>query len=124
MVQAVDELLSDQDHLDSRSHHPHHLLHSSHLPHDGRDVAAGDSTKKHHSKPRRSFVHPRDIESLVVSTPEEYVTMAIKLTHQPKLREYYMSNILQRRSKLFDMNPQQWLLMWKKFLFTALTSTQ
>ena len=60
---------------------------------------------------------------LVVSTVQEYVTLAIRLTHQPKLRQYHSERILSRRHRLFQQDPAAVLAQWRLFAQLALQNS-
>lgn len=57
---------------------------------------------------------------LVVSSLQEYVSLAVRLTHQPKLRLFHSERILARRHRLFQQDPAALLAQWKLFAHLAL----
>lgn len=57
---------------------------------------------------------------LVVQTIQEYVSIAIKLTHQPKLRLYHSERILSLRHRLFSQDITALQMQWKLFAHVAL----
>ena len=57
---------------------------------------------------------------LVVSNIQEYVSLAVKLTHQPKLRLFHSERILARRHRLFQQDTSALLAQWKLFAHLAL----
>jgi hypothetical protein len=60
----------------------------------------------HSSTMSVSDVEGADVEyaPLVVKSVQEYVSLSIRLTHQPKLRQYHSENILRRRHRLFSVD--------------------
>jgi hypothetical protein len=69
-----------------------------------------------------SDVEATDVEyaPLVVKSVQEYVSLAIRLTHQPKLRQYHSENILRRRHRLFSVDTASIAAQWKLFAYRAL----
>jgi len=57
---------------------------------------------------------------LVVSSIQEYVSLAVRLTHQPKLRLFHSERILARRHRLFQQDNNALLAQWKLFAHLAL----
>ncbi len=57
---------------------------------------------------------------LVVNTIQEYVSIAIKLTHQPKLRLYHSERILALRHRLFSQDTTALQMQWRLFAHVAL----
>jgi predicted O-linked N-acetylglucosamine transferase (SPINDLY family) len=63
------------------------------------------------------------VASLVVDSVHDYVTMALRLTHQPKLRSHHSLNLLNRRHLLFGENDATVLSDWQFFVRSALTNS-
>jgi predicted O-linked N-acetylglucosamine transferase (SPINDLY family) len=61
--------------------------------------------------------------SPIVSTINEYVTLALQLTHQPQLRSHYCSLILQQRYKLFQNRSDRIFQDWHSFMTSALINS-
>jgi len=58
---------------------------------------------------------------LVVQTVSEYVTLAVKLAHQPKLRAFHTEQILKRRDRLFQQPSAYSVLQeWRRFAHISL----
>lgn len=57
-------------------------------------------------------------DGLVVSTPLEYIELALTLTHKPKVRTKYVERIISTRHKLFDCTKV--VISWRKFFQNAL----
>jgi predicted O-linked N-acetylglucosamine transferase (SPINDLY family) len=57
-------------------------------------------------------------DGLVVSTPAEYVELALKLTHKPKVRSKFVERIISTRHKLFDCSKV--VPSWRSFFQYAL----
>jgi len=60
--------------------------------------------------------------SLIVSTINEYVTVALQITHQPLLRSHYCSLILQQRYKLFQNRSERVFREWRDFAMSAVVN--
>jgi len=60
--------------------------------------------------------------SLIVNTINEYVTVALQITHQPLLRSHYCSLILQQRYKLFQNRSERVFREWRDFAVSALVN--
>ena len=61
--------------------------------------------------------------SPIVSTINEYVTLALQLTHQPQLRSHYCSLILQQRYRLFQNRSDRIFRDWHAFMTSALINS-
>jgi hypothetical protein len=57
---------------------------------------------------------------LVVSSVQDYVGLALRLTHQPKLRQFHSERILSRRHRLFQQDHHAVLAQWRLFAHLAL----
>lgn len=57
---------------------------------------------------------------LVVSSVQEYINLALKLTHQPRLRQFHSERILRQRHRLFQQDPAALQAQWKLFAHLAL----
>jgi predicted O-linked N-acetylglucosamine transferase (SPINDLY family) len=57
-------------------------------------------------------------DGLVVSTPAEYVELALRLTHKPKVRSKFVERIISTRHKLFDCSKV--VPSWRSFFQYAL----
>jgi predicted O-linked N-acetylglucosamine transferase (SPINDLY family) len=55
---------------------------------------------------------------LVVSTPAEYIDLALQLTHKPKVRARYVEKIISTRHRLFDCTKV--VSSWRNFFQKAL----
>lgn len=57
---------------------------------------------------------------LVVDSLQDYVNTAMKLTHQPKVREFHVQQILARRERLFQTNATRVVEAWTTLFRTSL----
>lgn len=57
---------------------------------------------------------------LVVSSVQEYINLALRLTHQPKLRQFHTERLLSRRHRLFQQDHHSVLAQWRLFAHLAL----
>jgi predicted O-linked N-acetylglucosamine transferase (SPINDLY family) len=74
---------------------------------------------QNHSKIAHRILKRAYYSPLVVSSIQEYVSTALKLAHQPALREFHSYQILRRRTKLFAGDPQVIIAQWYHFLNEA-----
>lgn len=79
---------------------------------DGSTTTASTTT----TAPSKDIVYT----PLVVHTIQECVSIAIKLTHQPKLRLYHSERILSLRNRLFSQDTAALQMQWKAFAQIAL----
>jgi predicted O-linked N-acetylglucosamine transferase (SPINDLY family) len=61
--------------------------------------------------------------ALVVHDVHDYVTMALRLTHQPKLRAHHSVNLLDRRHLLFGHDQAVVLADWEDFIHSAVANS-
>jgi hypothetical protein len=59
---------------------------------------------------------------LAVSSLQDYVNVALKLTHQPLLRDFHSYQILRRRDRLFQVDAKKLTETWLKFFTEALAN--
>lgn len=64
----------------------------------------------------------RSTAALIVDSLQDYITAALRLTHQPKLRAHHSNNILNSRHRLFEVNETSLWEEWRTFLKTAMQS--
>jgi hypothetical protein len=56
---------------------------------------------------------------LVVQSVSEYIQTAMKIAHQPKIREYHTMELLKRRERLFQGNASKIVGEWTDFFLTS-----
>jgi hypothetical protein len=56
---------------------------------------------------------------LVVNNVNEYIQTAMKIAHQPKVREFHTMELLKRRERLFQGNATRIVFEWKDFFISA-----
>jgi predicted O-linked N-acetylglucosamine transferase (SPINDLY family) len=61
--------------------------------------------------------------ALVVHSAHDYVTMVLRLTHQPKLRAHHSINLLNRRHLLFGHDEAEVLADWQAFFHSAMANS-
>ncbi len=89
-------------------------------------VGEAPSREASSSAPERPFAAAaagsrESSSALVVHTAHDYLTMALRLTHQPKLRAQLVQNLLSRRQLLFaPVHAENALADWREFLHEAL----
>ena len=81
------------------------------------DPSVGDNVPTDPSHMGESTSSSNDPEAsyspLVVASVAEYVSLAIRLTHQPKLRQFHSERILRRRHRLFQQDHRSVLAQWR-----------
>ena len=81
------------------------------------DPSVGDNAPADPSQMGETTSSSNDPEAsyspLVVASAAEYVSLAIRLTHQPKLRQFHSERILRRRHRLFQQDHRSVLAQWR-----------
>lgn len=73
-----------------------------------------DATAAHGAAPAEFPSDPEVAYSpLVTASVQEYVNLAIRLVHQPKLRQFHSERILSRRHRLFQQDSNAVLAQWR-----------
>jgi hypothetical protein len=57
---------------------------------------------------------------LVVNSVNDYIETAMRIAHQPKIREFHTKELLKRREKLFHGDVSKIVTEWKRFFKTSL----
>lgn len=118
----------------------YHMLGYGYQPFDSTASPAASTTETGSTSTNRASEHHVDGETgdagsasseplasyspLVVDSVDEYVNLAIRLTHQPKLRQFHSERILSRRHRLFQQDQHAVLAQWRLFVHTAMLAAK
>jgi hypothetical protein len=111
----------EEGNIKRRDHHDHGSNHSSIIKEDGSSEDQNEDKifEDEHSSPENSMYLP-----LVVQSLDEYIKTALKLTHQPKIREFHSMELLKRRDRLFQGNGTRIVELWTNLFNKVLSETE